>query len=95
MFGCFAGADWLEEELRTLIPVVVVELMNLLAFFQGIRFFLKSCLTISRAAFSISRPRSLQILSSETSVGSPEAAGILEELALGFYSPPVPQRLQQ
>jgi len=78
-----------------LIPEVMVELMNLLAFFHGMRFFLKSCLTISKACLSMSRPSNLQMLSSEAiSLASPEAPSNL--LWLGFYFDSLfPQRLQQ
>ena len=53
-------------ELRMLNPLLVVALMNLLAFFQGMRFFLKSYLTISKACLSISRPSNLQMSCSST-----------------------------
>ena len=58
----FAGAP----ELRMLNPLLVVVLMNLLAFFQGMRFFLKSYLTMSKAALSMSRPSNLQMSCSST-----------------------------
>ena len=57
-------------ELRMLNPLLVVALMNLLAFFQGMRFFLKSYLTISKACLSISRPSNLQMSCSSTFDGS-------------------------
>ena len=83
------------EELSMLSPFVVVALMNLPAFFQGIRFFLKSYLTMSRACLSISRPRSLQMSYSSTLLESPSTGMILAWAWLVFVSFPVPQRLQQ